>query len=212
MVNKVAFFIDGFNLYHSVCEAIPDKKLNGGKWLDIKSLCTNFLSACGSNSTLSDVIYFSAIAHHMAHTGAPVRHQLFIDALESTGVQVILGNFKKKKIKCKKICRLEGFGHEEKETDVNIAVTLFEYLMLNKCDTAVIVSGDSDLVASTRAAKRLFPTKRLGACFPYKRKSNELAQIADFELKISAHLYERFQFPPTISLLNGKTINKPQTW
>jgi uncharacterized LabA/DUF88 family protein len=211
MGNRVSFLVDGFNLYHSVRDAIADHRLSGGKWLDLRRLCRNFLSACGPGAQMQSVHYFSALAVHIDQQ-APLRHLALINAMESTGVQVSLGQFKKKLIKCKAGCGRSGWGYEEKETDINIAVTLLELLMKDCCDIAVIISGDTDLLTAMRAAKRLFPEKKLGVGFPYKRAHKEMKQLADHSFKIDARYYEKFVFSDVIELPNGKTISKPVGW
>jgi len=119
MTNRVSFLVDGFNLYHSVRDAITDHHLSRGKWLNLSRLCQNFLSACGPAAQMQSVHYFSALATHIDQQ-APLRHQALISAMESTGVQVVLGQFKKKLIRCKAGCGKSGWGYEEKETDINI--------------------------------------------------------------------------------------------
>lgn len=84
--------------------------------------------------------------------------------------------------------------------------------MKDQCDIPVIVSGDTDLATALRAAKRLFPTKKLGVGFPYKRRTNELGQIADFEFKIQALHYPRFVFPDPVILPDGTRLQKPFSW
>lgn len=212
MANRVSFLVDGFNLYHSVCDAIIDHKLSGGKWLNLWKLCQNFISVCGRDVQMQSVYYFSALATHVSNRQAPVRHMAFISALETTGVQVVLGQFKKKLIRCKAGCGRSGWGYEEKETDINIAVALLELFMRNTCDTAVIVSGDTDLLTAIRAAKRLFPKKKIGVGFPYKRAHKEMKQIADYSFKIDGRYYQKFVFPDVVTLPNGKTITKPTGW
>jgi uncharacterized LabA/DUF88 family protein len=211
MANRVSFLVDGFNLYHSVRDAIADHKLTGGKWLNLWELCHNFLSVCGRDVHMQSVHYFSALATHIDQQ-APLRHQALIKAMESTGVQIVLGQFKKKLIKCKAGCGRSGWGYEEKETDINIALTLLELLMKDSCDTAVIVSGDTDLLTAMRAAKRIFPAKKLCVGFPYKRAHKEMKQVADYSFKIDARYYEKFVFPDFIRLPTGKTISKPTGW
>ena len=212
MTNRVSFLIDGFNLYHSICDAIRDRKKPTGKWLNIYSLCKNYLYLFGKEAVMQDVYYFSALATHTSNQKAPIRQQAFIEAIESTGVKVILGKFKKKLVICKAGCGKSGWGYEEKETDVNIAIALFEQLMTNSSDTAVIISGDTDLATAVRAAKRLFPQKRIAVGFPYRRANKELRQIADYSFKIDDRYYEKFVFPDVIELPNGKKISKPNGW
>lgn len=190
---------------------MKDLHLSGGKWLDLQRLCQNFISACGDDSRVQSVHYFSALAIHIDKQ-APLRHQALINAMESTGVQVVLGQFKKKLIRCKAGCGQSGWGYEEKETDINIAVTLLELFMKDICDTAVIVSGDTDLLTVMRAAKRLFSDKKIVVGFPYRRAHKEMKQIADYSFKIDGRYYQKFVFPDVVTLPNGKTITKPAGW
>jgi hypothetical protein len=84
--------------------------------------------------------------------------------------------------------------------------------MLKNCDIPVIVSGDTDLAAAIKSAKRLFPETEIGIMFPYKRYHAELKQITDFNFKIRSENYEKFVFPDQIVLHDGKTLTKPSGW
>ena len=101
--------------------------------------------------------------------------------------------------------------HEEKETDVAIAMKLFELLHLDACDTAVIVSGDTDLAPAVRTAQRLFPTKRIVFGFPHHRKNNELAKLAP-SFRIGRDSYLRHQFSDPFTTSAGRNIAKPANW
>jgi len=59
-MNRTAFLIDGFNLYHSVKSASHDLGLQGTgtKWLDIHSLCRSYLHAIGNKAQLTSVFTF----------------------------------------------------------------------------------------------------------------------------------------------------------
>ena len=61
---RVAFLIDGFNVYHSIREAIKD---GGGslKWLDYLGLCKSYLSVFGRDAQIVSVTYFSVYATHL---------------------------------------------------------------------------------------------------------------------------------------------------
>jgi uncharacterized LabA/DUF88 family protein len=59
--------------------------------------------------------------------------------------------------------------YEEKETDVAIASKLFEVLTNGACDTAVLVTRDTDLVPALGTAQRLFPNACILFAFPYGR-------------------------------------------
>ena len=84
--------------------------------------------------------------------------------------------------------------------------------MKDSCDTAVIVSGDTDLATAINAAKRLFPGKRVGVVFPYGRANKELKQIADLSFKIDAGQYLQHLFPDSVTLADGSTATKPTGW
>ena len=122
-----------------------------------------------------------------------------------------LGRFKEKDVFCTK-CRSVFLKHEEKETDVAIAVTLVELLFTDKCDTAVIMSGDTDLSPAVAKSKMLFADKKILFAFPYARKNKELFKLAPGSFSISQKQYIRHQFPNPVILKDGSKIYKPSTW
>ena len=63
--NRVAFVVDGFNLYHSLKSASDGPKPLPARWLDLKALCEAHLHVIGNGATLSSIYYFSAIAKHL---------------------------------------------------------------------------------------------------------------------------------------------------
>lgn len=207
---RVRFVIDGFNVYHSLKEAghVLDKKngstgCRGTRWLDLNRLCSEFIKNRLPGATIEHIQYFSAHATHL-QTRKPTtvaRHATYISALECTGVEPVLGKFKKSRN-----------GFEEKETDVAIAVHLMAALALDKCDTVVIVSGDTDLAPAIRVAKATFPTKKIGVLFPYRRHNRELEQLADKHMKASPGLYLACQLPNPVTSSSGSIFAKPATW
>ena len=213
MMNRTTFLIDGFNLYHSLIDAGHDLKGKTTKWLDIKSLCSNYLAGIGNQSKLEKIYYFSALAEHLQNTdpGKVQRHLKYIECLKSTGIIVELGRFKPRSVWCDK-CSSQLIRHEEKETDVAISIKLFEVFMNNECETAVIVTGDTDLAPAVRSAKRLFPGKTICSLFPYKRKNYELSQIVHNSFKIKKERYVQHQFPDPVILKDGRRISKPTSW
>ena len=96
-VNRVLCLIDGFNLYHSLrdCERDTGARV---RWLDLRSLCSSLLHALPGDCTLGEVVYFSALAHHieLSRPGTIVRHQQYIDVLRASGVTIRLGHFKRR--------------------------------------------------------------------------------------------------------------------
>ena len=204
------FLVDGFNLYHS-CKDIS--RLSGlrVKWLDIHSLCHSYLHLISKDAKLERIYYFTAFAFHLNDPGVIQRHQIYIKCLQETGIIPKLGRFKRKKIDCT-YCNKTIIRHEEKETDVAIAMKLSEIFFNNRCDTVVLITGDTDLTPAIESAKRLFPTKNTIFAFPYKRTNAELAQIAPGSFKIHKGSYVRHQFPGLVALRNGTYAEKPDSW
>lgn len=212
-MNRTAFLVDGFNLYHSLDRASADLGGVSTKWLDLRGLCGTFLYQIGGQSEISDVFYFSALASHMEtrSPGGTDRHLKYIGALRASGVTVELGQFKEKWIKCAG-CGQTSTRHEEKETDVAIAVRLMELLWNDKCDTAVLVTADSDLGPALREANRTFPGKQFFCCFPYARGSFDLRALAKKCFRIRKERYVQHQLPDPVALPSGLKIVKPMEW
>jgi len=108
--------------------------------------------------------------------------------------------------------RGEFTKHEEKETDVAIAARLFEVLFSDKCDTAVLVTGDTDLAPAVRTCKSLFPSKNILFAFPYRRYNRELQLLLPSSFRIHAKSYVQHLFPDPVCLSDGTTIHKPSSW
>ncbi|MBU4304242.1 MAG: NYN domain-containing protein [Candidatus Omnitrophica bacterium] len=211
-MNKVAFLIDGFNIYHSIRDL---ERYTGyrTKWLDIASLCKSYIYLFGKDAQFHSVYYFSAIPYYLA-SQAPnkiTRHKQYIKCLQSSGIHIELGRFKEKFVFCDK-CRSMVLKHEEKETDVTIAIKVVELFLKNDCDTCVIVSGDTDLSPAARKCKAIFPHKNIVFAFPFNRKNKELLKIAPNSFSISKKQYIKHQFANPITLENGQQIYKPSLW
>lgn len=212
MPNRASFLVDGFNVYHSVRDAL--RRFGGSlKWLDLAGLCRAYLYLFGRDTQLEGVYYFSALASHLMqrNPGVVARHETYIDALEWSGVDVALGRFKPKDVRCDH-CKQPMRRHEEKETDVAIAAKLFELLVRDATDTVVLVTGDTDLVPAIRSAKALFRSKQICVLFPYGRSNAELKQIAHSSFKIKPSQYGQYQLPNRITLADGRILHKPATW
>jgi uncharacterized LabA/DUF88 family protein len=224
-MNRVTFLVDGFNLYHSIRDLGRFQKLRV-KWLNIHSLCSSFLYLIGKDANLAEIYYFSAFAYHLNDPNVIKRHQDYIECLKSTGIIPEMGRFKPKDVTCplrsqlvksspKNIqCPIRGkfTKHEEKETDIAIAAKLFEVIFNNKCDTVVLLTGDTDLTPAVKACKSLFPDKNILFAFPYRRYNQELGLLFPSSFKIHAKTYVRHLFPDPVHLPDGSKIYKPTSW
>jgi Transposase, Mutator family len=90
----VCCYVDGFNVYHAIDDMSRATRgaLNHLKWLDLRKLMTVFTDPAVHEIVV--VKYFSAYATWKPQQHA--RHQIYIKALDHSGVQVILGQFKEK--------------------------------------------------------------------------------------------------------------------
>ena len=202
-MEKVIFFIDGFNLYHALLE---NKRYNRYKWIDLYSLAKKFIS---KNDKIEEIYYFTALATWS--TDKVKRHKLFIKAQEIKGARIIYGEFKKRDKYCR-ICKNTYQTFEEKQTDVNIAIQLFKLAIQEKYDKALIISGDSDLIPSIEAVKSTFPSKQIGVIIPIGRRAEQLKQTCDFYMKIKEKHLKASMLPDVINLGDGKKIERPKHW
>lgn len=209
---RVSFLVDGFNLYHSLVIASNGADGPCVKWLDLDSLCRSFLYTISREAVSHGIYYFSALAHHREaiSPGAVERHEAYLTALEATGVQVRLGNFKEKPGGCLH-CGIRFVRHEEKETDVAMAAKLLELFATGACDTAVFLTGDTDIIPAIQTARHLWPQRRVVVGFPYRRRNKHLAGEVSASFKIGLEHYRKHQLPDPVVGPNGP-IAKPPSW
>lgn len=215
-LRRVSFVVDGFNLYFSLRE-LEGLSKKPSKWLDLRRLCESYLFAIGQRlgvrTELATIHYFSAYATHatVRDKGIVDRHRTYVEALESTGVQVTMSQFKYRDARCPN-CKTIYKRSEEKETDVAMAVKLLEVFAISEASIAVLVSGDTDLRPAINTARRLFPRDTIGIITPFLRHTAEMQGCGDFHFKISQKLVQSAQFPNPVRLADGRVLAKPSGW
>lgn len=205
-MNRVIFLIDGFNLYHSLIDEL-NKFPPRYKWLDLSKLANCFIT---KKDLIVDILYFTAYA--VWNEQKVARHKRYIRALESRKVKTILGNYRPVKKKCRGSCKEVYSTYEEKQTDVNIAITLFELACKDAFDIANIVSADSDLSPAIKLVKRDFPQKRVNVIFPKRRYSESLRQIADSRIHIKEHHIKSSLFSDHVTVDKDVVLGCPDEW
>lgn len=210
---RVMFFVDGFNLYHSIERAQKSAAHGALKWLDLTALGTAHLYMLSTTATLAGIHYFTAYADHLALTNPDkvTRHRAYVRALTATGITIHFGHFKPKDIVVQETGASTRIW-QEKATDVSIVVQVFAHAARDAFDTAVIVSGDADYAPALPVFRELFPTKRLIFAFPFDRKNKELARAAPMSFTLSRESYARCQFPEAVRLPSGKFVVCPEAW
>ena len=63
---RVSFFVDGFNLYHSLCSALKKHPERPVKWLDLPALFQSTLHTIQGRCELENIQYFTAYADHLS--------------------------------------------------------------------------------------------------------------------------------------------------
>jgi uncharacterized LabA/DUF88 family protein len=212
---KTVFLVDGFNLYHSAKDASQQLGLagTGTKWLDIRSLCSSYLHLIDRNARFETVYYFSAYVTHLQKfsPGTVQRHRQYVTCLEETGVAVEMARFKRKYITCPS-CHHTTERHEEKETDVAMAIKLLEVFISGEADAVILVTGDTDCAPAVRTAQQLFPNKQIGFAFPHGRNNKDLINLSSLHFSISGKSYLKHQFPDPFVMSDGRQVHKPTTW
>lgn len=206
---RIAFFVDGFNLYHALdyLRTGPDHlRYRRYKWCNLSKLASLFV---GKLDILQQVFLFTAYATWDPDKVA--RHKLFVRANESVGVSVIFGEFKRKEKRCG-ICHKRYPTFEEKQTDVNIALYLLQLAILDQYDRAVIISGDTDLIPAIKVVRLTFPNKQIGVILPIGRSSEDLIKQADFKHKMREHHLASSRFPDVMTLPDKSTLECPLNW
>lgn len=140
------------------------------------------------------------------------RQTLFLEAVMTLyKVSIYEGSYLAKTVTCRE-CGNIWFSPEEKMTDVNIASELLVDAFKNRFDTALLISGDSDLVPPIRILRANYPDKRVIIAFPPARFSNELKSVASGYFIIGEPNLRRSVFPDKVVTKNGFILERPKEW
>jgi len=204
-MRRTVFFIDGFNVYHALQK---DRHYHKYKWLNYEALPKALVS---KDNQIVNIFYFTAYTEWDAAKKA--RHQSYVKALQLNGIKTIFGKFKLRDKTCT-VCKKTYKTFEEKQTDVNIAIALFNSALRDEFDTAMLMTGDSDLVPAVEAVKIAFPAKQIGLVIPIGRSAEELKNACDFHIKMKEKHLRTCQLPDEIALDATKniTLKRPASW
>lgn len=199
---RVLVYVDGFNLYFGMLEASYDQC----KWLNLRLLADNLIKP---NQELVGVKYFTSRVGN--NPDKQKRQTTYIEALESVNVEVFYGHYQSDSVECKR-CGNIWPKYNEKMTDVNIATHMIIDAYQDKYDTAMLISGDSDLVPPIRAVHDNFNQKRVFVAFPPKRHNNSVALVAKGSMTIGRKKLSDSQFNQNVTKKDGYVLSKPKDW
>ena len=205
-MERVITYIDGFNLYFGM----RSKGWRRYYWLDVRQLSLNILKPY---QVLKAVRYFtSRISSSLSQPGQARRQNRYLEAIELlSDTTMYFGHYLSEIVQCRR-CGHQWKDYEEKMTDVNIAVSLMKDAFQDKFDTAILISGDSDLTGPIIQIKELFPEKKVVVAFPPKRHSARLRQEAHASFVISRTNLKNSQFPDQVVKPDGYVLERPDSW
>ena len=205
-MQRVSVYVDGFNLYYG----LKSKGWRRYYWLNLRRLAENLLKP-GQRLTL--IRYFTARVFPKADD--PEQHErqkTYLEALETLPDLLIhYGYFLPKSGTCPR-CGTVRETYEEKMTDVNLAVELLGDAQDNTFDTAIIISGDSDLYRPVEAVRSRYSQKRVIVAFPPNRISLQLRQAAAASFVIGRDAFRDSLLPEQVVKADGYALAKPPQW
>jgi len=83
---------------------------------------------------------------------------------------------------------------------------------LSKYDTALIISGDIDLIPAIMAVKQRLKNKKVVMAFPPMRVNSDFNNIVDGRLQIDARLCKKSQLPDIVERGDGFQLKRPLKW
>jgi len=201
---KVIAYIDGFNLYFG----LRNKGWRCYYWLDVESLCQKLLNP---RQHLILVKYFTSRIKKSSPEKRK-RQSTYIEALSTLeGVRLYYGKYVLTPIECRN-CGHKDEIQEEKMTDVQLAVEMVCDAFRNKYNTALVVSGDIDLVPSIERVRAEFPNKRIIVAFPPMRTADELRGVANGYIHVTEPILQKSLFPEEIPKIGGYILRRPPKW
>lgn len=218
-MSRTIVYIDGFNLYYRALRGTTHK------WLNVAALSEAALPA---TCQIKRVNYYTARVSGRTDPTAPGRQHIYLRALESLPLVAIhYGNF----LATKKWAGLvqpptfrPGFPlpagaapevayvwkTEEKGSDVNLGVHLVRDAFMGEFDEAAILTNDTDLVEAVRIV-----THEVGLpvtlLTPENKPAGGLVKVASHVRHFRDYL-GACQFPPSVTLANGRVIQKIPHW
>ena len=202
-------YIDGFNCYYGAVKDTPYK------WLDFEALCRRLLP----KDQITKIRYFTArISSRPDYPQQAARQDTFLRALDTFPlIEIHEGHFVTRPTRMPLVHppasgprTVEVWKTEEKGSDVNIATYLLLDAFQRRCDTAVVISNDSDLAEPIRIARTEIGIK-VGIINPHMPQYRSRRLQGTFFKQLRHNVLANVQLPPIIHTSQG-VIHKPSAW
>lgn len=202
---RAGMYVDGFNLYHS----IDDLGKPYLKWLSLARLAVRLSKPFDAD--MVEIIFCTAF--FPGDFDKRKRHEAYLDALRAEGVTVMMGHTTQEDADCLR-CDHRWKRPREKETDINVALSLFEAVSSDRIDLAFLVTADTDQAATLKFVKRCFPEKRTVVLTPPGRgtPAHLQAPLAWKSVRISETDLDLSVLPSMIKPEDGRLIIRPKEY
>jgi uncharacterized LabA/DUF88 family protein len=203
---RTRFYIDGFNLYYG----IKDAKRKDLLWINVQNLAESLM---WDNEELDKIFFFTAKPNIRNDRKKFNRHVLFMNVARETcqKLEFIEGKYYKKPTKCK-LCNGAYMRFEEKQTDVKMALQIYDDVIRQRVDVVYLLSADSDMIPAVEFVRRWNPSLIIKVLFPPERESGELQQLVSGSRKLYPDYVEKFILPDPVKLPSGASVPKPSGW
>lgn len=203
--NRAIFYVDGFNLYNGLRDDSGKKRL----WLDLVALAKNLRP----KSTLVRVNYFtSPVAGAAESVRRQQTYQFALKTKYPNLLRIIEGRHEPRDVECLS-CLSTWQHYEEKETDVNIALSILRDAYDKAADDMFIISGDTDLLPAMRMAKAVNQNLFIAAAFPPARYSKAIQTAMPHSFTIGDAKLRASQLPDEFKDgLTQRIYKRPPGW
>lgn len=227
---RTTFFIDGYNLFYGLLAGTPYK------WLNLPALLAHITRVQNPASQTVTVNYFtSPVLPPLATRGrqSGEAQDVYIRALKAHGVVVQLGRHRLERgsapryiagTPASRIDKVDIWDLEEKETDVNIAVSMYRLLSRqqnqspeHRIEQLVLVSADTDMTPALKAIREDFPEIIVGIILPHREGIDRgvPGSLKNHSNWIRRHVtideLRTHQFPDRVPT-RKKPADKPEYW
>jgi len=223
---RTIVYIDGFNFYYGRL------KITSYKWLDLfKLFDEQLIRTIVPESELISVKFFTAdIKAKFSRLGkkSETAQRIYHNALIASpgNIEIIKGYYsveRSKPLRYKeppdKTDTVEAWKLEEKQTDVNMALSIYHDVVTNSCDQIVICTNDTDLVPALELVREHHNHIKIGSIIPRPKSSSRPASQGIIKLSDWSRSYitddelVASQLPNTIMKPNGRGVySKPDHW
>lgn len=195
-IQRVVGFVDGLNLYHF----LHSTGKNHLKWVNLELLFSQYIDP--NTQKLSHTFFFTTYAHWKPPSHQ--RHLQYVSALSTLNVTSVIGRFATTHHKCH-ACHSKWKSHLEKETDVNLAITILDLAHKDAYDHAFVLSRDTDIGPAIDRVKEGFPAKKVTVLTPsIKEKARSISDKADDHILVRIEHIAKALFPAHVYDHEGK--------